>query len=123
MLKDKKLAGDLVGSIGGVFSTDDLNLNAVVIYIPVQGRFLISQLPMKGAVKARVALSRLSFEEGGHSWELANGVPITRGDHLWVLHQPDFKMNFANNEGDTIAFGNMKLEQSAPGEWVPSDHR
>lgn len=123
LLKDKKLAGDLIGSIGGVFSTDDLDLNAVVIYIPEQGRFLISQLPMKGAVKAQVALSRLLFEEGGHSWELVNGVPMTRSDHLWVLHQPDFKRKFAGQEGDHITFGNTKLQQIAPGEWVPLDRR
>ena len=121
VLKDKKLAGDLVGSIGGVFSTDDLDLNAVVIYIPRQGRFLISQLQMKDAVKGRVSLSRLSFEEGGHAWELVNGVPITRADHLWVLHEPGFKMKFADRKGDHIAFGNTKLQQIASGEWVPLD--
>lgn len=121
ILKDKKLVGDLIGSVGGVFSTDDLDLNAIVIYIPGEGRFLISQLQMKGAVKGQVALSRLSFEEGGHAWELVNGVPITRADSLWVLHEPDFKMKFASQSGDHIAFGNTKLRQIASGEWVPID--
>ena len=47
---------------------------------------------MKGAIEAHVAFSRISFEEGGHSWELVNGVPVCRADHVWIIHQPDFKM-------------------------------
>jgi hypothetical protein len=117
LLKDKKLAGDFVGSIGGIFSADDLDRMAMAFYLPGEGRFLISQTPMKGAVEAKIAFSRLSFEEGGHWWELVNGIPISRADHLWVLHQTDFK-----NTLDHPGVGNTKLVQSASGEWIPSDH-
>ena len=72
----------------------------MVFSIPGEGRFLIAQLPMKGAVEAHVAFSRVSFEEGGHSWELVNGVPVCRADHLWVLHQPDFRTKTTGQKGD-----------------------
>src|SRR5262249_961431 len=85
LLQDKKVVGDLAGATGGIFSTDSHDW-ASAIYLPGEGRFLIAQVPMKGAIEAHVATSRVSFEEGGHFWEIANGVPITRADHLWVLH-------------------------------------
>jgi hypothetical protein len=121
LLKDKRLAGDLVCTIGGVFSTDDLDRLAAVIDTPKEGRFLISRLPMNGAVEAKVTLSRLSFEEGGHSWELISGVPITNDNYLWVLHQPDSKWNAIGQTGDCATFNFTKLVQSAPGKWIPSD--
>jgi hypothetical protein len=118
LLKDKKLVGDGVGWTGGIFSTDNQDW-ASAIYLPGEGRFLIAQVPMKGAVEAHVATSRLSFEEGGHTWEIANGVPITRADHLWILHQPQFKPAGEAQSGGAT-FGNQKLMQTAPGEWEPA---
>ena len=90
LLKDKRVAGDLVGAVSGVFSTDDPN-QAVWMYIPGQGSFLVSLLPMKDGVAADVFLSRISFQEGGHSWEFVTGAPVSRADRIWVLHQPDFR--------------------------------
>ncbi len=116
LLKDKRVVGDFVGAVGGVFSSDDRDL-AEAIYLPGEGRFLIAQVRMKGAVEAHVALSRLSFEEGGHSWEIVNGVPISRADHLWVLHQSEFKWTAAGQ--DAATFGNQKLVQTAPDVWEP----
>ena len=120
LLKDKVVVGDLAGVIGGIYSTDTLD-RASAFYIPGQGRFLISLLPMKGAVEARVAFGRISFVDGGHSWELVNGIPVCRADHIWVLHQPDFKRNASGGDGDHVGFGNPKLVQTASGEWVMAD--
>lgn len=117
LIKDRKLVGDLLGSIGGIFSTDDQDW-ASAIYLPGEGRFLIAQVPMTGAVEAHVAISRISFEEGGHAWEIANGVPITRADHLWVLHQPGFKPEGEAQSGAT--FGNQKLVKTTGGMWEPA---
>jgi hypothetical protein len=64
LLKDKTVAGDMVGVLSGVFCTDDPD-SAVVVYIRGEGRFLLSLLPMKDASEARVTLSRISFAEGG----------------------------------------------------------
>jgi hypothetical protein len=116
LLKDKAVIGDLSSVIGGIYSQDDQD-RTMALYIPGQGRFLLSQLPMKGAVEAHVALGRVAFEEGGHSWELMNGVPICRADHIWVLHQPDFKPK--EGPTDVPGFSNPKLVQSEPGVWVP----
>lgn len=116
LLRDGSMVGDLQGAIGGLFATDDRDF-AIQTYFPGEGRFLISQLPMKDAVEARVMFSRISFEEGGHSWQFVTGAPVSRAKKIWVLHQPDFKM-----PGINYPFvGNMKLVQMQTGVWVPHD--
>jgi hypothetical protein len=117
LLKDNVVVGDLSSHIGGIYSADDLD-SAFGFYISGQGRFLLSQLPMKGAVDAHVVQGRISFDEGGHSWELLSGVPVCRADHIWVLHQPDFKPE-AIGSNDTTCCSNPKLVQTEPGLWVP----
>jgi hypothetical protein len=116
LLKDGTIVGDFSSVIGGMYSQDTQD-RAAGFYLPKEGRFLISQLPMKDAVEAHVALGRISFNEGGHSWELVNGVPVCRADHLWVLHQPSYKPA-AGDLGDHLSFGNPKLVQAEPGVWV-----
>ena len=100
LLKDKVVVGDLSSTIGGIYGQDDSGW-AMAFYIPGEGRFLLSQLPMKGAVEADVAQGRISFEEGGHSWELVSGVPVCRADHVWVLHEPDSKLKIVGPNGTT----------------------
>jgi hypothetical protein len=121
LLKDKVVVGDLSGAIGGVYGSDNQD-EAMAFYVPGEGRFLLSQLPMKGAIEAHVAQGRISFEEGGHSWELLSGVPVCRADHVWVLHKPNFWMKATGPYGgDHIAFGNTLLVQAGPGVWVPKE--
>jgi len=121
LLKDKAVVGDLSSAIGGFYSQDHQD-EAMAFYIPGEGRFLISQVPMKGAVEAQVALSRISFEEGGHSWELVSGVPVCRADHVWALHQPHFRLKaMAPFGGNHVTFGNTLLVQTEPGVWVPRE--
>ena len=115
LLKDNVVVGDLSSDIGGFYSQDDPDW-AMVFYIQGEGRFVLSELPMKGAVEAQVALGRISFEAAGHSWELVSGVPVCRADHLWVLYQPNFRMA---TKGRHVVFGNAKLVQTEPGVWVP----
>ncbi|MGA8185977.1 MAG: hypothetical protein WB819_20300 [Terriglobia bacterium] len=117
LLKDKVMVGDLSSSIGGVYGQDDPDW-AMVFYIRGQGRFVLSELPMKGAVEAQVALGRVSFRAAGHSWELVSGVPVSRAKHLWVLYQPKFRMA---TMGWHAVFGNTKLVQVEPGVWVPQE--
>lgn len=114
LLKDKTVAGDLAGLSGAINPTDDPD-QALGIYMPGEGRFLLSQLPMSGAIEAYVDLGRVSFVEGGHAWELVAGAPISRANRIWVLHQPDFKM------ASQATFKNSKLIQTASGQWVPND--
>jgi hypothetical protein len=119
LLKDKSVAGDLAGAFSGIFSTDDDPNEAVWMYIPGQGSFLVSLLPMKDAVAADVFLSRISFQEGGHSWEFVTGAPVSRANRVWVLHQPDFKPTSPNS--DVVFVGSRRMVQTASGEWVPND--
>ena len=116
LLKDGAMVGDLQGAIGGLFATDDRDF-AIQTYFPGEGRFLISQLPMKDAVEARIMFSRISFEEGGHSWQFVTGAPVSRAKKIWVLHQADFKM--AGVDAPTV--GNWKLVQTESGVWVPTE--
>jgi hypothetical protein len=119
LLKDNVAVGDLSRNIGGIFGWDDLD-RAFGFYISGQGRFLLSQLPMKGSVEAQVVQGRVSFEEGGHSWELLSGVPVCRADHIWVLHQPDLKPKTSGLDGTTCC-SNLKLVQTEPGLWEPQE--
>ncbi|MGD0228390.1 MAG: hypothetical protein ABSF71_39310 [Terriglobia bacterium] len=118
LLKDQRVIGDLSSVLDGMFSQDQQDW-AMVFIIPGEGRFLVSLLPMKGAVEAHVDLGRISFEEGGHSWELVNGVPVCRADHVWVLHQPDLKA--MGKKTDHVSCGNVKLVQTEPGVWEPQE--
>jgi hypothetical protein len=119
LLKDNVAVGDLSYFIGGVYGMEGLD-GAFGFYISGQGRFLLSQVPMKGAVQATVVQGRISFEEGGHSWELLSGVPVCRADHIWVLHQPDFKKKAIGPNG-TDCCDNLKLVQTQPGLWEPQE--
>lgn len=111
LVKDKTVVGDLAGLSSSINETENPD-EALGIYMPGQGRFLLSQLPMKGAVKADVNLGRVSFNEGGHSWEFVASAPVSREDHIWVLHQRDFKMK------SQATFADAKLVQTEPGVWV-----
>lgn len=120
LLKDNVVAGDDQGASTSANGSHGQG-EAIAFYIPREGRFLISQLPMKGAVEAHVGplRSRVAFKEGGHSWELVSGEPVCRAGHLWVLRQPGFKMKIAGAYHSTL--GNMKLDQTGTGIWEPQD--
>jgi hypothetical protein len=119
LLKDNVVVGDLSRFFGGTFDADSLD-SALGFYIPGQGRFLLSQLPMKGAVEAHVVQGRISFKDGGHSWELVSGVPVCRADHIWILHQPDFKPK-GWNPNEPSCCSSPKLVQAGPGIWAPEE--
>ncbi len=125
-MKDKVITADLTNGIGEFMSTDNINNDnrAFAIIVPGQGRFLLSQLRIEGAVEARVKQGRISFEADGHSWEFLSGVPICHADQVWVLHQPDFKVKPLGPNGTYQVYAsNPKLMQTASGEWALSDHQ
>jgi hypothetical protein len=119
LLKDNVVVGDLSRNIGGIYGSDDPG-SVFGFYISGEGRFLLSQLPMKGAVEAQVVQGRISFDEGGHSWKLLSGVPVCRADHIWVLHQPDFKPKAIGRNDTNCCYG-AKLVQTEPGVWEPQE--
>ena len=87
LLKDRKVVGDLkVAS-----ATADKMGECILIYFPGEGLFVLSLSPVPGAVKAQVTMSRVSFAEGSHGYTFLTGVPVARGDQIWVLHEAAFK--------------------------------
>jgi hypothetical protein len=119
LLKDDVVVGDLSHFIGGIFSADELD-SAFGFYIPGEGQFLLSLLPMKGAAEAHVVQGRISFKQGGHSWELVSGVPVCRADHIWVLRQPGYKPKGWNPNRPSCC-SSPKLLPAGPGVWVPEE--
>jgi len=87
LLGGKQVLGDLEGGT----AIADKASQGVVIYMPGEGRFILALTPVHGAVQARVDLNRISFEDGGRSYVFLTGAPVTRGQHIWVLHEAHFK--------------------------------
>jgi hypothetical protein len=113
VLSEKQVIGDLQGGI----ATVDKAGQGVEIYIPGEGRFILSLSPMQGAVQARVALNRISFQDGGRSYAFLTGSPVTRGEHIWVLHEANFKpLDLA---GEHAFIGSGELDQLVPGAMIP----
>ncbi len=75
----------------GMISIADHNIPAVQVYEPGLGRYIFSLLPLPGAVQAKVADSRISYEIGGHKYQLLTGSPISRAEYAWVLQQPNYR--------------------------------
>ena len=65
--------------------------DAIQVYIPAQGRYLLSLEPMKRAVEANVRLNRITFELNGQENVFVSGAPVARAHTVWVLYEPDFR--------------------------------
>jgi hypothetical protein len=112
LLRDGTLVGDLEGA-----SATAPDLAAVIVYIRGEGLFILSPTPVKGAVKAHVNLSRITFNEDAHAYTFLTGVPVTRSNHLWVLHNAGFKPSSQMDSKFWITtFDVNKL----PSEWTSS---
>jgi hypothetical protein len=87
LLKGSEVIGDMEG---GLVSVDKPG-QAVMIYWPGLGRYVVSLSPSEGAVQANVKLNRLSFEIDKETYVFATGTPITRSTVAWVRYEPDYK--------------------------------
>ncbi len=87
LLKNNVVAGDVAGST----AVGDGPGEGAWLYVPGEGRFLLSPTPVAGAVPAAVQLNRVSFESNGQRYVLVTGTPVVRGDKLWVVHSPAFR--------------------------------
>lgn len=87
LLRDKMVAGDMEGGTAVI----DEPGQGIDIYLPEEGRFMLSLTPINGAIEARVALNRVSFEDNGRKYEFVTGSPVARSKKLWVLRDPNFK--------------------------------
>ena len=87
LLKNNRLAGDM----GRASANSDSPGEGVYLYVPGEGRFLLSSTPIAGAVPAMVRLNRVSFESAGQRYVIVNGMPVSRAETLWVFHDAAYK--------------------------------
>ena len=87
LVRDNQLIVHMDGS-----SIDSGDADAtLMLYIPGEGRYLMSVVPFEGAAPAKVHLGEISFAMEGHDYLLLTSMPITVVEQVWVKHEPDFK--------------------------------
>jgi hypothetical protein len=65
----------------------------LMIYSPHDGRYLISRVPFEGAVEGSVRMGQIRFKLGGQDYLLLSAMPIVRSDHVWVSHDPEYRIS------------------------------
>jgi hypothetical protein len=65
----------------------------LMIYSPRDGRYLISRVPFEGAVEGSVRMGQIRFNLGGQDYLLLSAMPIVRSDHVWVSHDPEYRIS------------------------------
>jgi hypothetical protein len=63
----------------------------LMLYVPGDGRYLISRMPFEQAVPGTVHLGKIKFSMDGHNYLLLTSVPILDSENVWVKHEVDFK--------------------------------
>ena len=64
---------------------------AASIYVPDQGRFIVSTIPFEGSVVGEVLVSEIAFRLDGHDYVLYNAMPPTLAPRVWVRHDLDYQ--------------------------------
>jgi len=111
LLRGKEKIFDLEGA-----STIAHQKEAVFLYAPGQGRFLLSLAPLQGGVEGRVQQSRVHFEENAKQYEFLMGAPVSRAEWIWVLHQPEYRPSLESpeNRDDQTFLGSANVEDLIP---------
>ena len=85
---------EVVFNLGGSNSTDSGDPDAaLMVYFPGEGRYLISTVPFEGAVEGNVELGQIKFSLEGQDYALLTAMPTTRSEHVWVTHEPHYKLS------------------------------
>ena len=87
LLKNNTVAADMPNASAGA----DQPGEGVFLFIPGEGRFLLSSTSITGAVPATVQLNRVSFASDGQTYVIVSGMPVTRAEKIWVLHDAAYK--------------------------------
>lgn len=87
LVRDSQVIANADGSSIDTGSPDA----TLMLYVPGEGRYLISSVPFESGVEGSVHLGRVTFSLEGHDYLLLTSMPITVSDHVWVKHEPDFK--------------------------------
>src|SRR5882762_2359353 len=90
LIRGKEVLFNLAGSN----STDTGDADAaLIIYFPGEGRYLISTVPFEGAVQGDVKAGQIKFSLDGQDYLLLTAMPTTRLEHVWVTHDPQYKLS------------------------------
>ena len=85
---------EIVFNLAGSDSTDSGDSDAaLMIYFPGEGRYLISTVPFDGAVEGKVDVGQIKFRLDEQDYLLLTATPTTRSEHVWVSHDPRYKMS------------------------------
>ncbi len=87
ILKNDKVAGKFFNSGANESEAGQ----CVYVYIPGEGRFLLSLTQVEGAVPAKAELNRVSFESDGQKYIIVTGMPVSRTEAMWVRHDAAYK--------------------------------
>jgi len=66
---------------------------ALMLYLPGEGRFLVSTVPFDGAVPGEVLIGQIGFTVEGKDYQLLTAMPATRQPRVWVKHDVDYKVS------------------------------
>ena len=94
LMRDNQVLVNMAGSMASSTEIDP----ATALYSPGLGRFVFSTVPFQGAVEGKLQLSQITFTLEDKSYLLLTGAPISRSEHVWVLHQPDWRPAVAELE-------------------------
>jgi hypothetical protein len=83
---------EVIANAGSGSSIDTGTPDAtLMLYVPKEGRYLVSTVPFEGAVGGTVHLGQIAFTLEGHDFLLLTSMPITVSEHVWIKHEPNFK--------------------------------
>jgi hypothetical protein len=85
---------EVVFNLAGSNSTDSGDPDAaLMIYFPGEGRYLMSAVPFDGGVEGSVEPGQIKFSLEGQDYVLLTAMPTTRSEHVWVTHDPQYKLS------------------------------
>jgi len=87
LVRDNEVIANADGSSIDTGSPDA----TLMLYVPGEGRYLVSSVPFESAVEGSVHLGKITFSLEGHDYLLLTSMPITVSDHVWIKHEPTFK--------------------------------
>jgi hypothetical protein len=82
---------------------------AVWIYVPGEGRYIISPVRFGGAVQATVQPGQIRFSLDGDDYILLTAMPATRSEYVWVSHDPQYRLKGGSD--DSLRMGLTTLSK------------
>lgn len=90
-LRNKELLAHLDGSM--LFASTD-TAPALMIYIPNEGRFIVSTAALPGGVPGTVSGNSISFSLDGQDYLLlTTASPFATSKEVWLTHDPKYKLS------------------------------